>query len=503
MSKYSGIASVLSEDAARIKRDELFGIVKAHDAGNRLRREYWGPPSDVPTGKGPYKWQARFHNAGADFKERGMMAANRVGKTMSCAAEVAMHLTGQYPPWWHGARFKRAIECWVGSETNEASRDIVQLALLGRTPGTGWIPQKAIHPDGPSMRNCGIVGVADFVRVKHVTGDWSVCGFKTYEQGRKRWQGTGKDVLWFDEEPPEDIYTEGITRTVNTKGGQSGLVIVSWTPLLGDTEVVLYYDSGSPLVYSITVTWDDAPHLTEKEKAEMLLRYPEHERDARSKGIPMKGSGGVYNVNDDDIAYDFFRIPSHFRRIAGIDFGIDAKHPCAVIWLAHDPDSDIIYLYDLHLAANQTTVYHAEAIKRRGDWIPVAWPHDGMSRDKTSGVALKDSYVKHRVNMLPFSARYDDEKGGGQGTEPVVQDILERMRTGRFKVRRDLTAWFQAKRRYHRKDGVIVKKGDDPLAATHYADMMLRFAVADTSGIVLPATSGLESYDPLAGVIGR
>ena len=52
--------------------------------------------------------------------------------------------------------------------------------------------------------------------------------------------------------------------------------------------------------------------------------------------------------------------------------------------------------------------------------------------------------------------------------------MLTRMETGKFKVFSPLLDWFEEFRLYHRKDGKVVKEGDDLLAATRYGVMMLR-----------------------------
>jgi phage terminase large subunit-like protein len=54
--------------------------------------------------------------------------------------------------------------------------------------------------------------------VRHISGATSRITLKAYDQGRERWQGETLDFVWFDEEPPEAIYTEGITRTNATQG---------------------------------------------------------------------------------------------------------------------------------------------------------------------------------------------------------------------------------------------------------------------------------------------
>jgi hypothetical protein len=55
-------------------------------------------------------------------------------------------------------------------------------------------------------------------------------------------------------------------------------------------------------------------------------------------------------------------------------------------------------------------------------------------------------------------------------------DMLQRIESGRFKVFKHLNDWFEEFRLYHRKDGKVVKEGDDLMAATRYAIMMLRHA---------------------------
>ena len=197
------------------------------------------------------------------------------------------------------------------------------------------------------------------------------------------------------------------------------------------------------------------------------MTYLDHEVDARTRGVPMLGTGGVYTVPDEQIKCKPFEIPEYFRRLVGIDFGID--HPFAAVWIAYDADNDIIYVTDCYKERSQTASYHSEAIKSRGRWIPVAWPHDGMIRDKGGGVALKDQFLARGVNMLPESARYDDAKGGGQPREPATIDILDRMRTGRFKVFAHLEECFAKKRLLLRKDGQIVAKDVDLESATRYS----------------------------------
>ena len=186
----------------------------------------------------------------------------------------------------------------------------------------------------------------------------------------------------------------------------------------------------------------------------------------------MLGSGAVFPIGDDSITCDPFPIPKWFYRINGVDFGID--HPGAGAHCAWDKDTDTFSVYDVYKTPGQTPVYHAAALKKHGDWIPNAWPHDGLQRDKGSGKPLKDMYRGHGLYMLREHAHYLDERGNHR--EPALIEMYEWMRTNRFKVFSTCTEFFHEKRLFHRKEGQIVAKNDDILSATRMAFIMRRYA---------------------------
>lgn len=486
-----------SDPKARV--GQLLQRLATHQKSNKLTRRYFLNPNQENDG-GPYLWAKEFHNAGANHKERLLMAANRVGKTECACAEDAIHLTGMYPPWWEGRRFDHPINMWCGAHTSDNLRDIVQEKLFGGMTqdvwGTGWIPKHLIHPDGPKMMK-GVNDCIDFVRIKHASGGWSKLGFKTYKQGWLTWQGTAQHVVHFDEEPPEDVYAEGMTRTLDTKG----IGIMTFTPLQGVTGIVRKFWDGGEGIYMKNATWDDAPHLDEDEKRILLAGLPEHMQKTKSTGQPMMGTGAIFGViNDSDIREKARDLPAHWRMVAGMDFGIG--HECAVVWLAHDPDADAIHVIDVYHASDDNGIVHAHASRKWGDWIPVAWPHDGKNREKSSGIQLAQTFVEYGANMLGDSARYpagviaENEKGGPQPTEPVIQDLIARAKTGRFFVADHLDAWFEQKRFYHRKDGKIVREKDDILSATFYGMMMLRYATTHLESSFLPEEQD-RNFDPI------
>lgn len=408
------------------------------------------------------------------------MAGNQLGKTLSAGAEMAMHMTGRYPPWWDGRTFDSAINVWCSGVTGESTRDNPQRILYGPLGkvGTGMIPFDAIK-DATNKR--GIPNALDTLIIKHggggdIQAGESLAGFKSYDQGREKWQGPTLHAVWFDEEPPLDIYTEGLTRT----NVAMGPIMLTFTPLLGMSDVVQRYMIEKVAGTHITsMTIHDVEHYTDEQREAIIASYPVHEREARAKGVPIMGSGRVFPIEESSITCNSFEIPAHWPQIGGIDFGWD--HPSAGARLAWDRDSDILYVIASHRAKEQTPLVFSAAVKPWGTWIPWAWPHDGLQHDKGSGIQLAAQYRTHGLAMLAERATFPD---GSNGVEAGILEMLTRMQTGRLKVFAHLNDWFEEFRMYHRKDGLIVKKTDDLMSATRYGMMMRRSARVKTQKTV-------------------
>lgn len=423
------------------------------------------------------------------------MAGNQLGKTYAGAAEMAYHLTGLYPAWWRGRRFDRPILAWAGGVNNEHTRNNLQRLLfgknLGEELGTGMIPGDCIEHYSMSR------GMADFVDqafVRHVSGGLSQLALKSYEQGFRKWEGATVDVVWCDEEAPKDVYVSAQARTT----ASGGMVYTTFTPLLGMTEIVGWFfpQPNAPHRGLVRMTIEDAEHIPPERVAEEVAKYPEHEREARVKGIPALGSGRVFPVAESAITVAPFEIPPHWPRIAGMDFGWD--HPTAVAWLAWDRDADALTLYAEHRLKEAVPAVHADAIRARGAWIPMAWPHDGMIHDKGSGVPLMEQYRAKGVSLLPQHASFvRSAKKGPEKTHPEAgcHEMLTMMMEGRFRVFRSCTMWLEEFRIYHRLDGKIVAKRDDLICASRYATTMRQYARVELPPKRPTAPPG--SYDPL------
>ena len=421
----------------------------------------------------PYTKQKDFHAVGAKYRERLLMAGNQLGKTFAAGNEVAFHVTGLYPDDWQGKRFTKNVRGWVGSVTSELTRDGAQRILLGPVGnwGSGCIPKELIVE---IKRARGVPDAVETVLVRSVNGDISQITFKSYKDGREAWQAETLDFVWFDEEPPEDIYVEGVTRTNNTKG----VVFLTFTPLLGMSNVVMrFYEKIGGLPHPdrhvTNMTIHDVEHYSDEQKAQIVAAYSPHEREARAMGIPMLGSGRIFPIAEEVLKEPpLAEIPKFWKQIIGMDFGWD--HPTAAIRIAYDESNDCVHIVSAYRQSEATPLIHAAAIKPWGDWVPVAWPHDALQHDK-SGEQYKKLYSDHGLSMLSTHASYDDKRGNG--VEEGLMDILQRMQTGRFKVDATLSQWWEEFRMYHRKDGKVIKERDDLMSATRYAVMMLRHAI--------------------------
>jgi hypothetical protein len=223
--------------------------------------------------------------------------------------------------------------------------------------------------------------------------------------------------------------------------------------------------------------WADAPHLSEKAKAELRASTPLHLRMAREFGIPVLGSGRVFSSPESDIVVAPFPIPPDWANIGGMDFGWD--HPFAACHLAWDRDKDCIYVVKDFRKSELTPLGAQAALDSWEKWLVWAWPHDGLQHDKGSGEELAKQYGARGFEMLPERATFED---GSNGLEAGIMEMQDRMETGRWKVFSTCALWLEEYRMYHRKDGIIVKSMDDTISASRYAMMMRRYAVRRPSG---------------------
>lgn len=454
----------------------------------------------------------KFFLGGNRYSERLLLGGNRVGKTDGAAYEVACHLTGKYPSWWRGRRFNEPVQVWAAGNTATTTRDIIQKALYGELPAyprTGMIPA---HDISYASSKTSIPNAIETIFVKYRdTSTTSTIQFKSYDQRRTAFEGTSKHIIWLDEEPPEDIYTECLLRTLTV----SGILIVTFTPVEGLTPFVQKYleravmmnsvegqdqlepaevavfremdedepgkpKKSAPIVINdevqemrgldskevrpveertkliVMIGWEEAPHLSPIMRAQIISEIPEYQRNARTKGIPHLGSGAVYPIAEEDIKIAPFPIPPHWKRGFGMDVGWNwtvATH------LAYDPDAMIWYLYTLYGKSKAEPETHFRGISAPGLWIPGRSDPAANGRSQIDGEKLFKIYK----NLgLPL-------ENADNTVEAGIELVWQLMVAGKFKVFSHLKPWFDEYRMYRRdKDGRIVKKNDHYMDATRY-----------------------------------
>lgn len=241
----------------------------------------------------------------------------------------------------------------------------------------------------------------------------------------------------------------------------------------------------SPSKYLVNAGWNDAPHLDEQTKKELLDSTPPFLREARSKGIPSLGAGAIYPIPEGDITVKPFIIPPYWPRCYGLDVGWNRT---AALWCAWDPMSTIGYLYAEHYRGMAEPAIHAEAIKARGEWIPGVCDPAAKGGSVRDGEKLWDLY---RQLGLKISVADNAVDAG-------IYDTWAALSTGRLKVMSHLTNFFNEYRLYRRdENGRIVKKHD------HLMDVM-RYIVRSGRSVALverpmAATRGGSGGDAIAG----
>jgi phage terminase large subunit-like protein len=279
----------------------------------------------------PFDHQRSFFRTGSADR-RGILAANRVGKTTSTCYETAMHLTGIYPEWWDGYRFDKPITCMVAGEGWSQVALVLQQELLGtqdvkitESLGTGAIPRDCIVTD--TMRNDGANCIG--VEIRHKSGANSYLLFANYTQEVRQLQGFKLNLAVFDEQPPDDFFSEVVTRTATTQGK----VLCSFTPLKGLNGLVSKFWNKEPGYEYIRVSWDDVPEydpwgqpfLLMETRRQLERDYLPHEREARIAGKPVMGKGAVFQLANWPTykpgEFNFSIMPN-IQRVIALDLGL-------------------------------------------------------------------------------------------------------------------------------------------------------------------------------------
>lgn len=314
-----------------------------------IRRSNNDKLSKYNTGKVVHKKQMEFHKS--QFKNRWVFGGNRSGKTECGAVETVWLATGTHPYKTN----KKNISCWVVSLSSQVQRDVAQSKIL-----------YYLNPDlivdivmSQGKKEAPYLGIIDTIIVKNAMGGTSKIGFKSCDQGREKFQGTSLDFVWFDEEPPYDIYLECKMRVID----RCGQIFGTMTPLKGLTWVyneIYLNEHKDKEVWCEFMSWEDNPYLNKKEIESISSTLNNDELNSRKYGRFSSFGGMVYNEFDENIhVIDPFEVPLEWQDTMSIDPGLN--NPLSCHWYACDYDGNV-YVVAEHYEAKRDIQYHSKKI---------------------------------------------------------------------------------------------------------------------------------------------
>ena len=433
----------------------------------------------------PFEHQHRFFETGSSDR-RGILAANRIGKTVSTCYETAMHLTGRYPEWWRGKRFNRAITAMVAGEGWTQVALVLQNELLG-TPdvklhesiGTGAIPRDCIVMD--TMRGDGANCLG--IEIRHVSGENSYLLFANYTQEVRQMQGFKLSLAVFDEQPPDDFFSEIVTRTATTQGQ----VLCSFTPLKGLNGLVSKFWNHEDGYDHIRVSWDDVPEydpwgepfLLQSTREQLERDYLPHERDARRNGVPVMGKGAVFQLRSwptyKSGDYDF-RNTRGLQRIIALDLGL-VNDKTVISLLYWDPNEREGWLHTQIVVkgveeANPMN-YINHLMRPEVFGTPIVLPADASTKGRytMSSQSIRELFEQYELNVHPDPIMNPpDEQGRKTNHKAYGINVMRQMlELGTLHVNENCTEFLREAQNYYVDPQGRFSDPDDCIDSARYA----------------------------------
>lgn len=327
---------------------EIVGAIKDIEREQDRRKREW-KIDYYNTGEIRHEKQLLFHKCTA--KNRWVFGGNRSGKTECGAVEAVWLARGIHP-----YKDNKPTDGWVVSLSQQVQRDVAQSKILSYLKRE-WIDDIVMITGKKGGASSGVI---DTIYIKNVFGSLSKIGFKSCDQGREKFQGASLDYVWFDEEPPEDIYIECKMRVLD----RCGMIFGTMTPLKGLTWVyntIYLNEKSDPDIWYEQMEWADNPYLNKDEIERFSATLSEDELQSRKYGHFASGSGLVYSEFDENYnVIDPFDVPNDWYDKISIDPGL--HNPLSCHWYACDCDGNV-YVIAEHYESGKTVDYHASSIK--------------------------------------------------------------------------------------------------------------------------------------------
>lgn len=271
-------------------------------------------------------------------KNRWVFGGNRTGKTECGAVETVWLARGNHPY----KPNKSQTNGWVVSLSTQVQRDVAQQKILYYL-NKDWIVDVVMQSGKKESMEYGII---DKILVRNVSGKISTIGFKSVDQGREKFQGTSLDYVWFDEEPPEDIYMECKMRVLD----KCGEIFGTMTPLKGLTWVyneVYLNERNDPEIWYQNISWQDNPFLNQNEILKLKSQLSSKEIESRCDGKFSSNNGLVYpNFDENFNVIDPFDVPKEWFDNISIDPGF--TNPLSCHFYARDFDNNVYVIAEVY-----------------------------------------------------------------------------------------------------------------------------------------------------------
>jgi len=346
----------------------------------------------------PHENQEKFHRSTA--KEKLYIGGNRSGKTVGGGAEATWWLTGTHP----------------------YRKDIPKPPVRGRMVGVDL-------EDG--IKKIAIPEVKRWMPPQYLlNGSWddsydkqsrtltlkngSFLEFMSYEQEVPKFAGTSRHFIWFDEEPPEDIFNECMMRLVDTDGSwwitMTPLIEMSWTK---DT-IFDPWAEGDTSVFVLQVDTEENPHIKMEALSRLTRKQSEAERITRTSGAYITHTGLVYagcfdpniynpstntgNVLEDIITSDqwqTYRNPRQWQHFVGFDHGL--RNPTVFLFAAVDKYERMVIYDEIYETENivkenaQLYLQRLELLRINPDYI--MGDPSIQNRDPITGTSIQMEYA--------------------------------------------------------------------------------------------------------------
>lgn len=433
----------------------------------------------------PFEHQLTFFKTG-NHERRGILAANRIGKTVSTCYETAMHLTGIYPDWWEGYRFDKPITCMVAGEGWSQVALVLQNELLGTQDiklqeniGTGAIPRDCIVID--TMRNDGANCIG--VEIKHVSGAKSYLLFANYTQEVRQLQGFKLNLAVFDEQPPDDFFSEIVTRTATTQGK----VLCSFTPLKGLNGLVSKFWNREEGYEFIRVSWDDVPEydpwgmpfLLNETRRQLERDYLPHEREARIAGKPVMGKGAVFQIRNWPLYksgdYNFSEM-QNIQRIISLDLGL-VNDKTVISLMYWDPYDRIAFLHRQIVVQGVEeavpTQYINHLLRPEVYGTPIVLPADASTagRYTMSSSSIRELFEQYELNVYekPIMNPPDSEGRVTNHKSYGINQMRQMLEVGSLMINENCTQFLSEAQNYFVDEKGRFSDPDDCIDSCRYA----------------------------------